>query len=756
MGQIALRSAPYLAALLLLGSILGVVLPRASGDHSSNDWSAPALVEPYEGYALVPQVAFDAQGNAVAVWVVANGSFGGSVGASGRWRVEVPDAGLWGSRYSRPDGWETPTLIASGSRMGEPALAVDSAGNAIVVWGSEGGAWANHFNPEIGWEPPIRLSAGEPSFAFSPRVVMNRLGNALAVWKELSPVINRPIIYASHLVAGNSWDTPTILGGSRRAGPMDVALDPYGASIVVWQHSDRVVAIRSVPGSGWDKAEISPFSEEDIWGPRVAVDHDGKAVVTWSTGPSIWARSFVPNDGWGEPVLIGEHPDGILTPQVSFDAKGNALVAWASHLRVNVGMALELYVSRYTQGVGWGLATRIHQGLLTEAQGPSTFSLGSGPSGETFVAWQNRTGLVTVMRYVAGAGWSSERSIGEGKYGWAYPIALAVDSEGSAVAVWVKWTEEVKGDGSNYRSAVFASAFSLPLAEILQRDLAETEEALEATQRELQELRGDLTATQDALSEASTELQVTRNELGGTRADLDGSMSAFAGLQSQFLVMLGLQAIFVTSTAILIVMYWNLRSQTSLKRSATRGSLKARRSEPLGRILGLPIGAQTSSYLGTSSKIREEGVRWPATGGPLRLTAKERVLLHLLDAGSRAYATEAPRYLTQNGISSVVGFDQRHFAQYVRPLISEGLIQERTAHIEGALQKRKVYALTMEGERKGLGIRGRIRSAVVSVRDASGVAELTIGDILAEFGRTRSILEIVHEAIEEGSVNLGQ
>lgn len=109
-----------------------------------------------------------------------------------------------------------------------------------------------------------------------------------------------------------------------------------------------------------------------------------------------------------------------------------------------------------------------------------------------------------------------------------------------------------------------------------------------------------------------------------------------------------------------------------------------------------------------------------AESGPLRLTAKERVLLHLLGLARHADAAEVPPEMTQVGIAWGADVDLRHFAQYVRPLIRAGFVEERKAHVKGTIQRRKVYALTDGGRRRAIGIRDRVRSELARIQDERG------------------------------------
>jgi len=136
----------------------------------------------------------------------------------------------------------------------------------------------------------------------------------------------------------------------------------------------------------------------------------------------------------------------------------------------------------------------------------------------------------------------------------------------------------------------------------------------------------------------------------------------------------------------------------------------------------------------------------------VRLTAKERVLLHLLDYAKHAEAIEVPLELTQEGIARAAGFDLAHFAEYVRPLVEEHTLKERMAHVKGIRQRRKVYDLTESGRMESVRLREKVREEVVRVRTGNETREATVAQVLAEWKGKVSILSIVRQVAELGVV----
>ena len=100
-------------------------------------WDTPAPIETDDsGDANNPQVAVDADGNAIAVWHQSDG---------------IRD-NIWANRYVPGTGWGTAELIETDNAgsASPPQVAVDSSGNAIAVWdqwdGTRYNIWANRFN----------------------------------------------------------------------------------------------------------------------------------------------------------------------------------------------------------------------------------------------------------------------------------------------------------------------------------------------------------------------------------------------------------------------------------------------------------------------------------------------------------------------------------------------------------------------------------------------------------------------------------
>lgn len=137
----------------------------------------------------------------------------------------------------------------------------------------------------------------------------------------------------------------------------------------------------------------------------------------------------------------------------------------------------------------------------------------------------------------------------------------------------------------------------------------------------------------------------------------------------------------------------------------------------------------------------------------MRLTAKERILLHLLESTQPADDVEVSLASAQEGVARGAGIEMRHLAQFVRPLIQEGLVRERRAHVTGIRQRRKVYALTSAGRTSAVRLREKVTARVVRLRDGDSVREGSLDEVLQRTGGRTGSPRSAREVAQTGAVD---
>src|SRR3989442_1577787 len=650
--------------------------------------------------------------------------------------------GLGGHASADSPGWGAAVPLETGvpGNATWAHIAADSQGNAIAVWvqdyGNRSDIWANRFVNGPGWGSPIAIETGDDAVDTSPMVAVDARGHGIVVWDHCPPPPPWPCtgIYATRFDPITGWSLPTTL-------------------------------------ATWSVGQGSLYVED------LAIDGSGTAMVVWEdTNGAVWATRTAPGRSWEAPTLIGLG----ARPGLAVSPNGTAIVVWQGAGSYPSYRYPTILAKRFSPGLGWRTATPIALGVGFDFNAGS-FAMVSDSSRTALVVISDHHGRINATRWVPGLGWSGLSQIGSGtgESGIAYGPAIAASMKGIAFAAWTWY------DNPSPTSSIWASRYVASEGSPITVDVDRRTQALPLVSP------ADDVTTFDGTVEVSgtTEPGVTLIVNGFSAAvALDGSFSIRIGLPEgrNTIVAMATDAAGNVATASATVTYVNPFSQdlAALRLVAIAGTVGVVALASLfsvmyiarwGRERGGRHGSQDGSRMeepeGVPSQATDDqkqanggffqrGLpverRWPAKAAsvPVRLTAKERILLHVLHFARYADALEVPRELTQERIVEAAGIDRRHFAQYVHPLVRDGLVRERMARVRGAVQRRRVYVATEEGRNRALGVRDRIRSAMVRIRDDSGIREVTVAEALLEARGSMSVLDILRESIETGVVDL--
>ena len=271
---------------------------QSDGEHFSiwanrfdgSGWGSAELIETDNtGDAARPQIAFDSNGNALAVWFQSDDAhFGFSI---------------WANRFDG-SSWGSAELIetdTAGSAR-DPQIAVDSNGNALAVWYQDDGAhlgiWANRFDG-TSWGSAELIETDDAGTARDPQIAFDSNGNALAVWRQ-SDGANLSI-WANRF-DGSNWGSAVLIetDDAGDAEHPQIAFDSNGNALAVWSQFDgslNSIWANRFDGSGWGSAELIETDDAGPAGsPQIAVDSNGNALAVWRQFDgahfSIWANRF--------------------------------------------------------------------------------------------------------------------------------------------------------------------------------------------------------------------------------------------------------------------------------------------------------------------------------------------------------------------------------------------------------------------------------------------------------------------------------
>jgi len=427
-------------------------VPPATG----KSWGTAQLIETDNaGDALLPRIAFDGNGNAIAVWAQSDGM---------RYNIMA-------NRYAAGSGWGTTQPIETNDGEANhlliestpPQVAFDASGNAIVVWSQSDGTrwniWSNRYIAGSGWGTAQLIETDNTGDASSPKIAFDITGNAIAVWFQLVelpfPLMGqRYSIRANRYTAGAGWGTavPVDIGLSSvdRSGSVNIAIGANGDAIAVWQQNDgsnfNIWANHYTPGSGWGVPGLIETSNlGNAFSPSIVIDNAGNAIAVWiqwdGVNNSAWANRYIAGSGWNTAQLIEMDNAGwVYNPQIALDPGGDVIAVWAQ----SDGMRNNIWANRYTAGSGWSTAQLIESDNSGDASAPH---IAFDPGANAIAVWQQSDGMrnnIWANRYTAGSGWGTAQLIESDNSGNASAPHIAFDQDSNAIAVWAQ------SDGSTF------------------------------------------------------------------------------------------------------------------------------------------------------------------------------------------------------------------------------------------------------------------------------------------------------------------
>ena len=319
------------------------VWSQKDGGISSNIWlnrytagsgwgEAELIGNSNTGRAFSPQIALDALGNALVVWVQSDGT-----GSSGYH--------IWARRYTN-NQWGTAVAIENVGFVGNPRIAMDASGNAIAVWTRNDGAayniWANRYMVGNGWGTAAPIDSGNDGGVSDPSIAINAAGNAVVAWRRANSALDQFDNWASYYTVGSGWGSATLIEASNDiAYPPEVVIDSLGNALVVWyQRSDAgnnsIWSSRYTADNGWSAA--IPIADKGL-NPKIAMDGSGNVLMVYQAQGGFWTNRYMADGGWGSP----KRSDNITIQgpgfrRIAMNASGNA---------VAVSIVIDIPSSRY-------------------------------------------------------------------------------------------------------------------------------------------------------------------------------------------------------------------------------------------------------------------------------------------------------------------------------------------------------------------------------------------------------------------------
>lgn len=237
---------------------------------------------------------------------------------------------------ARPSGgaWTVRTLTDLGSVRKEPDLALNDAGDAMVVWTrpvsrKTGQVMGTARRAGGSWSAPRAVApVGNPRQA---EVTLDAAGNALVYWIS-GATTTSALRYSERPAGGTRWSAPDVLATKVRSAAL--RLDGSGDALAVWNAGRHPTAAtftasRSV-GGRWSRPARLP--EAGNVG-AVEVNARGDAILLNSfpalaprPEPGAWRRP-AGTAAW-QPELRGLH-DAYTVANLAMSSAGDAVAVWS-------------------------------------------------------------------------------------------------------------------------------------------------------------------------------------------------------------------------------------------------------------------------------------------------------------------------------------------------------------------------------------------------------------------------------------------
>jgi hypothetical protein len=372
------------------GSIAGIVGQRfdATGTPAGGEFRVNTYTT---GQQALSGVAMDAGGNFVVVWA-GNG-------------LQDDVVGIFGQRFDAtgtPAGGEFRVNTYTTGVQFFPAVAMDPAGNFVVVWAAYGGDYGIFGQRYDATGAPrgaeFQVNTYTTFVGILPRVATDAGGNFVVVWSSYGPygiaAVGRRFD-AAGIPAGPEFGVSTYT--TNPSGLPAVAMDPAGNFVVVWMTQDccdyGIAGQRYDPTGAPSGSEfrVNTYTTDYQVLPAVAMDAAGNFVVVWSSygqnGPGYgvigqrYDAAGAPRGGEfqvNSSTISASYPPQLLLG-VAMDPVGNFVVVWASG----------------SDGDSYGVLGQRYGGLLPAALAVDPAGNGVLEPGETVVVapgWRNVNG----------------------------------------------------------------------------------------------------------------------------------------------------------------------------------------------------------------------------------------------------------------------------------------------------------------------------------------------------------------------------
>lgn len=429
-------------------------------------WAGPEPIDDNEPGSRTPKVAGNQVGQALAVWRLGSPADPGDRGLL----IRFLDVG--GS------GWGPSVEIEDSANALSARPAINDAGDAVVAWRilQQMIRAAVHDSLSGSWADPERLDLNTGATVDRPRVAMDPAGNAVVIWQEEDEGEFR-LWAAFYDASDGQWsaaqtiDDQIEMEGDPRA---EITVDGLGHFTVIFRvlaagGSQSIHATRLANGAtSWSSAEtISEITQTVSGDLSVSASGDGQVVAVWlqrqlvsQTG--VWVNRYDPGQGGWQTAENINSLAAQITPVGAIDGAGNVFAAYRQYITVDEDLRLQVFSRRWDVAQATWLPEEMIYDQPSAVQGGFDICIDADDAGNAilaFMRWiENGREVPAVYFDSRLQGWGQPQTIDAGiPEDTAFSPDCAMIGDGHGVAVW---QELIESDSDNARS--FANIYNQP------------------------------------------------------------------------------------------------------------------------------------------------------------------------------------------------------------------------------------------------------------------------------------------------------
>lgn len=341
-------------------------------------------------------------------------------------------------------------LSGSDSNVRAPRVAVDPVGNAVAVWAANDAVRIATRPVGGAWNAPVTLSDGSVMPGNEYAVVIDKHGRATVAWIEFAG--SGFVVRSTSAPFNGNWnvaaDAAVTLSDDNdgNATSLRLAGAPNGNATALWIVRKALVAsLQSKRRASdlWSPSTATIESGLIIEEPQVAVDAQGDATAVWTAAGDVHSARRVGAGSWSNPAAdFG----GGREPQVAVDVQGNATAVWTA------GMNGATTVNTRTRTAGTNSWSAREPLATSSAAGDvSSPRVAADPQGAVTAIWARglaSNATAQASRRELGGSWSPPSNLAAGSLNINAPPVGGLDPQGHATLLWSKSSSPSSGFSS--------------------------------------------------------------------------------------------------------------------------------------------------------------------------------------------------------------------------------------------------------------------------------------------------------------------